>query len=358
MTTEQVVKTSIEDSLKTAMAQIKEREAVDPAETADPADAVETADPADEKPTLKLRERDETGKFKPKEAVAKDVVVDPAEVKEPVIAKVEAPQSWTGAVKDKFATLPPDVQAEIQKREKDVHQMMTRHDGELRLGREMKDVITPYMHIINAQGNTPAGVIGPMLNTAYILSTGSPQQKADILRQVAEQYGVDLGAVKQEQENPTDPHIRNLEQRLAQFEQQTEYQRQLQEQEKQGKVLSEISAFAADPRNTYYRTVEETMLPLVSAIRSKSPDKSNSEVLQEAYDAACMLHPDIRSTIAAAQLADQQAKRKAELATKKQASVSVTGSPGVAAASTGKNPKRTPEEDIREALASIRSSKI
>lgn len=277
--------------------------------------------------------------------IEKPEVVEKPET--PVIEKSDAPVALSGAIKAKWNELPEDVRAEWSKRENDIHQMMTRHDGELRLGREMKEVVSPYMAIIQSEGGTPAGAVKDLLNTAYVLRTGSPQQKAQLLRQVAEQYDVDMGYVSQPQEQ-IHPIIAQMQQELQMLRQQANpevIEKRLQEKMEYATIQSEVSAFAANPANKHFEQVKPMMAPLLASGQAKD--------IQEAYDMACYANPAIRSTLLAEQNAALEAKRKAELKAKKQASASVTGSPDLTSPST-KAPTKSLEDDLRDQMREAR----
>lgn len=304
--------TSLRDDLKAAMQEVKETET-----------------PVDE----------------PKEEPVKELQTTEEPVKEPIVeekkeVKDDAPAALSAAAKAKWNDLPPEIKSEWSKREADIHKMFTSHDGELRLGRELKDVITPYMPIIQAEGGTPAKAVQELLNTAYVLRTGNPYQKAQILQQVAETYGIDMSLLNQQQQY-VDPTIQQLQQQIAHLSQVANpdnIQRQLQERLESAKIESEIDAFAADTKNAHFNNVKPQMAVLLDSGQAKS--------LQEAYDMACWANPTIRSTLMNNISADEQAKRKSEIEAKKKAAVSVTGSPGVNVPNTG-SPDRTLRDELR-----------
>jgi len=331
MTTEKTLRDELEEAYTEATA------------PADPADEI-VEDVADEPKAD--RARDETGKFAKVEEVA-EPVAEPV-VEAPVL---EAPRSWTGPMKEKWATLPPDVQAEITRRENDVHKMVTSSEGELRLGRELKDVITPYMPIIQAEGGTPATAVQSLLNTAYQLRTGTPERKAQLIQEIANTYGVDLGHLTQGQQ-PQDNYVRQLQMEIQNLKQTLNPQAiigQLQEQQETARLMSDIEAFKSNPANKHFETVKAAMAPLLSSGQAKD--------LQEAYDMACWANPNIRSTLLQTQEAEKAAKRKAEMDAKKNAAVSVKGSPS-AASGNAKTPERSLREELAANLAAVQGSKI
>lgn len=345
---------TVEDSIKQAMAEVEEKHE----EANEEASAEIPEDAGRDRPTG--RDRDEGGKFV-KQAKEKTEEAAPEKINQEIAEKPQAetqkpdaaPQSWGAGVKAEWNTLPPTVKAEIHKRESDIHQMMTRHDGELRLGREMKEVTVPYMALIQAEGGgSLASVVQGLLNTAYQLRTSSPEQKAQVVQKICETYGVPLQQFAQvnQQQAHVNPEIKQVMDRLSGIEQKFTHQSTLQKQEEDARVTSEIQAFAANPANTYFEQVRTHMGALFGSGQAKD--------LQEAYDAACWANPQIRSVLIAAQETAAAEKRKTEIAQKKKASASVTGSPGLNASSTPSKTHKSAEESVREVFDDLMASKI
>lgn len=300
-------------------------------------------------------ERGEDGKFiaketeKPKE--------EPAQEAEPVKEIPPPPQSWGESVKANWATLPEDVRASILKREADAHKEFTAPDGALRLGREIKNIIAPYEAQIRAEGATPAQAVESLLNTAYILRSGTPEQKRALILNTAKQYGVDLGSLQQEEEY-VDPTIAQLKAQVEELKRLTDpnyIKSTLTKEMEDAKTQADIVAFASDPANVHYQSVRPMMKAMIEsgAIDFKLPtglEKSQAQVLKEAYDMACMANPTIRSTLEAAKAAEQEAKRKQEVMAKKRAASSVTGSSAVPSNARATNPKSSVEDDLRAAF--------
>lgn len=296
----------------------------------DPADIVKTQEP--QEPVT--------------EEVAEPVVEEP---QEPVVEEkpaIDPPQAWTAEAKKDWATLPTHIQAEIIKRENDTHKMFTSREGELRLGREMKDVIEPYMPLIKEAGAEPKALIHDLLGTVNTLKNGTEEQKIMVMRNIAEGYGVDLQKVMGYQQNP----INQIYAELNGLKQQLNPQaiiNQLQEQQEAARIQSEVDTFAADPKNVHFDKVKPFMGSLLSSGQAKD--------LREAYDMACYAIPEVRSTMLVK--TDDAAKRKAEVAQKKNAAVSVKGSSSVVHGNTAP-PKRTIEEELAANFDAVLGSKI
>lgn len=318
---------SLEDEIRAAM--VSDEPQDDPVVDG----VIEEVDPVDEqKPEV------EEPKVK---GAPKDKEIDkPLEVKETVELP---PVSWSGAVKAKWNELPKEVQAEIKKREDDFHKAMTAHDGELRLGRSIKEISTPYQAIIAAEGGTVEGAFKDLMNTAYVLRTGSPQQKAQVLMQAAQQFNVDLRPYMGGQQNQYNPFAA-MQEEMHRLRQQADPQKiksELQDEMERDRIKNEIEAFAANPENVYFNAFRPIIGSLIANGRAKN--------LQEAYEMAIWSDPSIRAEMLQKQETELAAKRKTEIDRKKKASASVTGSPGTASPSA-KAPQKSLEDELREQL--------
>lgn len=291
--------------------------------------------------------RDEEGKFTAEQETT--AAVEPETPAEPVKELPPAPQSWGASVKGKWGELPEEVRSEILKREQDIHKALTSGDGELRLGREFKNAVAPYEAQIRAEGATPVQAVESLLNTAYILRNGTPEQKKALIINTAKQYNIDLGAAHVEQEY-VDPTIAQLQQEIAQLKRvaDPDYIRStLTKEIESTKIQSDIAAFASDPAHVHFETVKPLMASILGSGQAKD--------LKEAYDMACMANPTIRSTLEAAKNAELEAKRKQENLAKKRAASSVTGSPAVPSNAQTTNPKSSVEDDLRAAFDALES---
>lgn len=276
------------------------------------------------------------------ETDAKEEVKEVAETVEP------APVSWSGAVKSKWAELPAEVRAEIKKREDDIHKAMTAQDGDLAVGRKIKEISAPYEAIIRSEGGTVEGAFRDLLNTAYILRTGSPQQKAQLVLQTAQQFGVDLRPYFGGQQ-PQQNNISALQQEIEYLRRNQvnpeQLKTQLQEEMEAARIQSEIQAFAANPAYEHFELVRPIMKGLLESGQARN--------LQEAYDSAIWSVPSIRTQLEAKAKAAEAEKKKAEMEHKKKAAASVTGSMGMSSPNTNAPPISL-EEQLRENLQAAR----
>lgn len=270
-----------------------------------------------------------------------DITLDETPEPEVTEPEIPAPASLSAVVKEKWKDLPADVRAEIAKREDEVHKGFTRHDEERNFGRAIKEVTSPYIPIIQAEGGTVEGAVKDLLNTAYVLRTGSQQQKTQLIAETCRQFGVDINALT-EQHEYVDPTIARLQDEIQQLKQVANpafIQKQLQTQQEDATVQYEVRAFASDPANKHYEQVKPVMAALLGSGQAAN--------LKEAYEKACYADPQVRSMLIQQQTAELKAKQKAEIEAKRRAASSVTGSPSSATAGNSTTPNTN---DLRAEL--------
>lgn len=283
-------------------------EIVDDSIRADLEKAFEATEPV-EQPSVPSKERDDTGKFAKKSEVTEE-------------KSVEAPRSWTNEEKAKWSEATPEVRKAILRREQEVEVGFTKLDEDRNFGKSLKEVITPYLPIITAEGGTPATAVKELLNTAYILRTAPVAQKTALFHQLAKQYGVDLTQPNNITAVQPDSLLQEINQLKQQIQQQPEVFRQQQENLV---VKSTIDAFAADPKNVHYEKLKPVMASLLQSGQAKD--------LQDAYDKASWADTDVRSAILTAQEQEKETQRIAEIKAKagkaRNTAISIKGSPSI-----------------------------
>ena len=327
---EQAPDTSIRDSIKSTIEDIKTRESGE--EPKEKPAAIKEAKPDKVKPA-----------FNKEAQPTKEFVENKIEEK-----PIKAPESLPASMKAKWGELPREVQQAWANREEEVHKGFTKHDEERIYAKQIKEVMTPYQAMIRAEGGSDIGAIKDLMNTAYLLRTKNPQEKGQILLQIARQYGADLSQAMQAQQSPQVPaYVQQLEQKLARLEQGQEQVRLQEQQKEQAAIQQQIDAFAADTENyPHFESVKAHMGVLLQGGLAKD--------LQDAYDQAVYARPDIRSTLLESQSASNEAKRVAEAKAKadaaRKAGSSIKGAPGMTAPKDGVVPNRSLREELRVQL--------
>lgn len=251
----------------------------------------------------------------------------------PANLKAELHGAWDAA--------PAELRKYITEREAEVHKGFTRMDEERQYGRQLRDVINPYMPLIQAQGGDAASAVKSLLNTAYIFNTGNPAQKVQALQAVAQQYGIPLDQVAQYQpQQRVDPNVAALQQQVHQLSQARQQEVAQREQAEQYQLQTAIQTFAANPGHQHFEQVKPHMAALL--------EKGLAKDMQDAYDQAIWARPDLRQTVLAAQQQTAEQARvtqaQARSAAAKQAAASVSGTPGISI------PVAAPDRSLREEI--------
>ncbi len=297
------------------------------------ADVEVPAEPQEDKPAEKpvdTRTRDESGKFAKTSTPAIETEKIP-----------DAPRSWTAEEKAKWNEATPEVRKAILRREQEVELGFTKLDEDRNLGKSMKEAITPYLPIITAEGGTPVTAVKELLNTAYVLRTAPIAQKTALFHQLAKQYGVDLSQPNNTQGVQPSALLAEIQQLKQQIAEQPDVFRKQQENLA---IKSQIDAFSADPKNIHYEKLKPAMAALLQGWQAKD--------MQEAYDKASWLDPEIRSAMQSDQLKASEGQRIADIKAKatkaRTTAISVKGSPGINPVPLGKS-NGSIADDLREA---------
>lgn len=253
------------------------------------------------------------------------------------------PNSWKAEHKAKWDSLPPDLRQYINERETQIHKGMTAADDDRTFGKSMKDVVSPYMAEIRAQGGEPMGVMRDLLNTAYVLNKGDANQKIELFTNLLHQYRIhpqDLFNRLQAGRSQVDPQVSQLQARLDQIERERQNEVQSRQQMEQQEAHGTIDAFSSQPGHEHFHKVKYDMGLMLKEGRATD--------LEDAYQRAVWADPELRSTMIAATTQTDQAKREAEAAARtaaaRRAGSSVSGSPGAASPAAAQNNRSLREE--------------
>ncbi|QKK16182.1 hypothetical protein [Rhizobium indicum] len=222
------------------------------------------------------------------------------------------PPGWSAEAKAQFATLPGEVQAAITKREQEV-------DNGFRVLQDYKG-LEEFTPLIRQAGMTHADVMRRAIDWEKALI----HDPVNTVVHVARMAGVNLHALVNGQ---TDQVLQRSSQQAG-LQQGGPQPRPVNVEATVEHVLrkrdteTQVDAFLSDPANAHADDVLDDMIALINAGRASS--------LQDAYDAACWMRPDIRqqliSQTAPAPVHQQQAQRAAAADQARRASRSISGS--------------------------------
>ncbi|WP_088347763.1 MULTISPECIES: hypothetical protein [Rhodomicrobium] len=359
--------------------------ASEPAETTEHPDTEEKPAGADTR-SQEQKDRDERGRFKPKAAKeAQDETKQPVDEKavteqpdgsdEP--AAETPPPSWSIKAKAAWDQVPQAVRAEIAKRETEVAQ------GFKALA-DYKD-LKPYAEMATAHNTTIKAALDhytavdrlmkqDLAGGLAVCAEGYGKTHAEIAQiftDLAKRYGATGGSATPAQPGQQagadqisgddqlmqvlQPVLAPILKELNELKSHTSSRAEADRNAKVQSIADEITRFAADPKNIYYRNVEQDIVKLFSTGMVAHSGNPAAD-LKTAYDMAVRMNPEIQEALIEKRVAEAQGtQRQKELkATEKarEASRSMGGSklPGTVLkdAAGGADPDDI-EADVRRA---------
>ena len=239
--------------------------------------------------------------------------VEEAEAAAPVD---DTPKSLTAAAREKWKDTPDEVKAEFARLDQRMEGLAQKYGRDAQRARAMDKTLQPYQQLFAMNGG-PQNTLPGLLQTAAMLQTGSAPQKAQSVATLIKQFGVDIKTLdsllvgeappaeiqqKTQMEQMLQQHLTPLQQQLQQYQQ----REQMQVQQQQQQVGTELQQFAA--QNEFYNDVKAEMADILDL----NANRGRQITLQEAYDKACQLNPQIANIIKARNSQQTvQSKRKA-----------------------------------------------
>ncbi len=252
---------------------------------------------------------------------------------------IRPPPGFSVATKQAWDGLPEHVKADIAKREADIEEGTKRYTGLSRFAEEaerngtsLQNAVSDYVAVENQLRQDPVRGIEFLfqkmgVNPLAVLN-------AWVKRYMGQQG--DQGQAPQPQQ--IDPNaIANHAVNAVR----TEFQ--------QRQIYDDIAKFSANPANRFFANVRQDMSVLVQSGKASN--------LQEAYEAACWLHPEIRAILIEEMAGGQNRAATRTAARAQNAAKAVTGAPSNSHA--GEAPKRRDlslDDEIREAIRAQRGN--
>lgn len=200
----------------------------------------------------------------------------------PAATAVKAPNTWKPEAAAVWDKIPPEAQAEIQRREADMFRGIEQYKGAAEIGNKYQAVMAPYQEALTKYGVDPVQMTANLVKIHERLSFGTQDEREQIIARVARDYGVDLAKVGADQAF-IDPEVQKLKDENARLlAQQQEIQNRQRTTEFQT-YLSSVEEFGKDPKNVYFNEVIEDMVPLLQNGIAKD--------IADAYQRAIRLNP-------------------------------------------------------------------
>ena len=313
---------------------------------------------AEENPEVEVKEevaevkRPEVEPVKEPEAKGEPEVsleVDPEkeEVKEPLLNQDKAPSGWGPKARERWSEIPEDLRGEILRREEASAKGVRQLQEEVAPMRSFVQTLSPFINEAVQNAQNPAEYIGRVMVTERVLRTGSPDQKFEALLGIADQYGLPLREIinKSVGEEVLKTPSQQQYQLPPEVQRELQEARQWRESQTQRSGEDELAKFIKTGPE-FFEDVRNDMANLIEARIATD--------LQDAYDKACKLHPEI-SVI----LADRQGKKgkddalKANQKRAAQSSVKSDESLGGKGKVDKSDKETSTEDDIRAAIAGL-----
>ena len=262
--------------------------------------------------------------------------------------KHEFPKTWKKELETSWATLPPEVQEEIARRESDMFTGLEQYRGAAQAGRTFSNLLSPFLPDLQAAGIAPETHVQNLLQAHHILTKGSPEQKELVVRALLEDVGLPYQG--QSEAPYVDPAVANLQKEFRAVTTQLQQQQQAEAARARAEVQKTLETFFSDPANEHAEAVAPIMTRLLQS--------GTATDLKSAYDQAVWLDPTVRAKVLAAQRATEEeaarvaAKEKAAAAAK--AASANVNSGQRAAGSTAKRPASL-DDTLAETFRKINS---
>lgn len=205
--------------------------------------------------------------------------------------------------------------------------------------------LAPFEGLARSQGMDSMQYAGSVLQTAAALHMGAPAQKAQIIAQLINTYGIDVDSVnsamqgqpQQAQRTPSPIDIRAEVARTLEEERRTR---------ENAENYEAVMAFQAS-QPEFLDSVQPDMVELLRLDRARGGNMT----LQQAYDRACKMNDEVQAVISQRKAADDAKKKAADMAASKAAASSVRSQPASVPAGKPKGLRAT-LEDAYENLTS------
>lgn len=245
----------------------------------------------------------------------------------------KAPASWTPKARETWAKLPPEARAEVAKREAEINTALKQSAAARQGMQELNRVMEPYRASLIAAGvQNPFQAIDTLFRTESTLRHGNNYEKAKTIANLISQYGVDIRSLDDilagqpaKAQGGNSELEALLEQRLApvnQFLQQQQRAQQQAEFQSQQSATASVAKFSE--KAEFINEVRMDMADLLDMAAARGQQMS----LEDAYNKACALNPEISKVLADRAKQQQIMGTKSQMAAKRHAASSIAGTRG------------------------------
>ena len=325
----------------------------------------EPTKPGEEHPAKREDGRDEKGRFAAKKVdspVATQPVAPTSTATPPPAQATQsatefrAPTSWKVGARERWAQLPPEVQSEVTRREREISTTLDQTAEARRFYGQFREAVGPFEGVLRAEGLEPLRAVQSLVQTYAGLRTAPIPHRAQLLAQLIKSSGVPYDVLDStlageapppgQAQTFQDPRVDQL---MAQLNQAAQQRQQVMQQ----RSASEVSKFGES--REFFEDVRETMADLLEVAAKRGVELT----LEDAYNAAIAspLHRDIAAAVKAREAASARGNAQASTARAKVAASSVRSQPAGAGPNGAPQRPLMPHEerraDLEAALAAV-----
>jgi hypothetical protein len=249
---------------------------------------------------------------------------------EPAERQLKPPIDWSIANKQQWQDLPKEIKQQIHDREAGINQALHEAADSRRLADNFNHMVNSYAPVFAAEGVTdPMKGLQGLINVTAELQMGTPTRKAQRIAGLIQHYGVDIQTLDsilagQPQANPEQANVQSyIDQRLQpinQFLNQVNQGRATQQQQVQYEAHQSVEEFGAQPGNQFFEDVRMAMADFLDM----AAQNGQAMTLEQAYDRACAMNPEIATIVAQQRGAEQLQQGQNAVANKQRAASSIS----------------------------------
>jgi hypothetical protein len=269
-----------------------------------------------------------------------------AEEAEPPVWR-RPPASWKKDFHEVWQKADPKMQEYAWQREEQMRAGVEPLLSKAQFADAMQEAISPYMTTIQGLGLSPDKAVAALMDADHKLRNSDPQTKLVYFQQLAQSYGINLGAMQgqpgQMPQQTVDPTVYALQNELNKVRGEVMGWKQQQEMMENQNLLNEINQFSL--KAEHFEDVRPTMIQLLQS--------GVAQTLDDAYEKAIRLDPNLFEQMNKAQQAEVAAKQAKEqnraAKAARAAAVSVrSATPGVNTAPKSSDRRALLEEALSE----------
>lgn len=213
-------------------------------------------------------------------------------------SEIKAPVSWTPAERESWNKLPTEAKRAVARREQEIQRGLSSAAQFRKFNDDFRKVIQPYEPILKQEGANPLQAIQSLMNTAASLRNPDAKARADVVAQIVRTYKVDIKALDDalsqimerapqlDIESTIQKHLAPINSFIGEV-QQTRQQRDQQLSQEAAQKIAEIES-----REFFPQLAEDIADILDSYARN-----GRAISLEDAYERAAKLHPDISGVL-------------------------------------------------------------